>query len=61
MWDTKRQIIWLAAGFLLGTLVLYQHARDDAEGFDPKYFALLEIILIAVIALMFYFYSRDRG
>ena len=61
MWDTKRQIIWLAAGFLLGTFILYQHARDEAEGFDPAYFALLEIILVAVIAAMFYFYSKNRG
>ncbi|MGH9943791.1 MAG: hypothetical protein ACRD9R_15710 [Pyrinomonadaceae bacterium] len=61
MWDTKRQIIWLAAGFLLGTLILYQHAHDDPEGFDPAYFALLEIILVAVIGMMFYFYTRKRG
>ncbi|MDQ1523346.1 MAG: hypothetical protein QOE47_1270 [Pyrinomonadaceae bacterium] len=59
MWDTKRQIIWLATAVIFGTFVVYQHARDEAEGFDPAYFALLEIILLIVIATMFYFYSKS--
>jgi hypothetical protein len=59
VWDTKRQIIWLATAVIFGTFVVYQHARDEAEGFDPAYFALLEIILIAVIGVMFYFYSKN--
>jgi acid phosphatase family membrane protein YuiD len=29
------------------------------KGFDPAYFALLEAILIIVIAAMFYFYSKN--
>jgi len=60
VWDTKRQIIWLAVSFLLGTLVLYQHARDEADGFDPQYFALLEVLLVLVIAVMFYLYSEKK-
>ncbi|MDQ1591254.1 MAG: hypothetical protein QOG71_1881 [Pyrinomonadaceae bacterium] len=59
MWDTKRQIIWLATAVIFGTFVVYQHARDEAEGFDPAYFALLEIILIIIIGTMFYFYSKN--
>ncbi|HKP73071.1 MAG TPA: hypothetical protein VJT82_09040 [Pyrinomonadaceae bacterium] len=59
MWDTKRQIIWLATGIIFGTFVVYINARDEAEGFDPAYFALLEIILLIVIAVMFYIYSRS--
>jgi hypothetical protein len=58
VWDTKRQIIWLSTAVIFGTFVVYQHARDEAEGFDPSYFALLEIILLIVIAVMFYFYSK---
>ncbi len=60
MWDTKRQIIWLATGLIFGTFVVYQHARDEAEGFDPAYFALLEIILVIIIAVMFYLYSKKK-
>ena len=58
MWDIKRQIIWFASGLALGTLVFYREAIDDTGRFDLGYFLLLEIILIAVILLMFYFYSR---
>ncbi|MCA1556844.1 MAG: hypothetical protein LC747_09170, partial [Acidobacteria bacterium] len=46
VWDTKRQIIWLSTAVIFGTLVVYQNARDEAEGFDPAYFALLEVILL---------------
>ena len=59
MWDTKRQIIWLATALIFGTFVVYQHARDEPKGFDPSYFALLEVILLIVIAAMFYFYSKN--
>ncbi len=59
MWDTKRQIIWLATAVIFGTFVVYQNARDEADGFDPSYFAQLEIILLIIIAVMFYFYSRS--
>ncbi len=60
MWDTKRQIIWLSTAVIFGTLVVYQNARDEAEGFDPAYFAQLEIILLIVIGVMFYLYSRKK-
>ncbi len=58
MWDTKRQIIWFASGLALGTLVFYREALDEAGRFDLGYFLLLELILLAVILLMFYFYSK---
>ncbi|MEA2172880.1 MAG: hypothetical protein QOD00_472 [Blastocatellia bacterium] len=59
MWDTKRQIIWLVAGLSLGTFVIYQDAKDDAGKFDPKFFAFVEILLILIIIVMFYIYSRN--
>jgi hypothetical protein len=58
MWDNKRKAIWLAAALIAATFFAYQNARDEQEGFDPRYFGLLEIIFISVIVLMFYFYSR---
>jgi cell division protein FtsW (lipid II flippase) len=60
VWDTKRQIIWLATGVVLGTFFLYPLARDDFGGTDWSYFAQLELLLLIVIAVMFYFYSRKR-
>ncbi|HEX8557122.1 MAG TPA: hypothetical protein VF668_03415 [Pyrinomonadaceae bacterium] len=58
MWDRKRQIIWLAAGLVLGTFWLYPLARDDAGRADWQYFLQLEAILVLIICVMFYVYSR---
>ena len=60
MWDTKRQVIWLATGIALGTLVIYNEAFDEAGRFDRPYFIFLEMMLLCIIAAMFYFYSKNR-
>jgi cell division protein FtsW (lipid II flippase) len=62
VWDTKRQIIWLVAGLALGTFVVYQDARDEAGKFVPGFFAFMEMLLILIIIVLFYIYSRkSRG
>ena len=58
MWDRKRQIIWLAVGLLFGTFSLYPIARDDAGRFDLQYFLQLEVLLVLIICVMFFVYSR---
>jgi len=58
MWDRKRQIIWLGTGLLFGSFFLYPLARDDAGRTDWQYFLQLETLLLIVIAVMFYVYSR---
>jgi hypothetical protein len=60
MWDAKRQAIWLTTAIILATLVVYREARDE-NGFDFGYFALLELIFLAVIVIMFYIYSRNSN
>lgn len=60
MWDTKRQIIWLVCGVTLGTLIVYQDAHDEAGRFDRTVFAFWEVILLAIILTLFYFYSRKK-
>jgi len=60
MWDRKRQIIWLTVGLFLGTFWLYPLARDDAGRTDWQYFLQLEALLVLVIAVMFYVYSRKK-
>ena len=58
MWDRKRQIIWLGTGILFGSFFLYPLARDEAGQTDWQYFLQLETLLLIVIAVMFYVYSR---
>ncbi|HEU5235969.1 MAG TPA: hypothetical protein VFU37_02440 [Pyrinomonadaceae bacterium] len=60
MWDTKRQIIWLVAGISFGTFIVYLDARDDFGRFDATVFVFWEIILLIIIAVLFYLYSRKR-
>ena len=60
MWDRKRQAIWLAVGLLFGTFSLYPIARDDAGRFDLQYFIQLETLLLIIICVMFFIYSRRK-
>ena len=60
MWDRKRQIIWLTVGLLFGTFSIYPIARDDAGRFDLQYFLQLETLLVAVIGVLFFVYSRKK-
>jgi hypothetical protein len=61
VWDRKRQIIWLGTGFLFGSFFLYPLARDENTGqFDWQYFIQLEALLVLVIGIMFFVYSRKQ-
>ena len=58
MWDTKRQIIWLAAGLVVGSFVLYQDSFDEDGRFSLRFFLFLETLLVLIISVMFYLYSK---
>jgi EamA domain-containing membrane protein RarD len=58
VWDRKRQLIWLGVGLLFGTFSLYPLARDEAGRTDWQYFLQLETLLVVIICVMFYVYSR---
>jgi hypothetical protein len=60
MWDTKRQFIWLAAGLALGTFVAFSDAHDEQGVFVPRFFIFMESLVLGIIALMFYVYSRKK-
>jgi cell division protein FtsW (lipid II flippase) len=60
MWDTKRQIIWLTAGIAFGTFIVYTDAHDEVDRFDPQVFIFWEIILLAIVAVLFFIYSRKK-
>lgn len=60
MWDTKRQIVWLTAGIAFGTFVVYADARDDMGRLDLQIFVFWEVVLLAIIATLFFIYSRRK-
>ncbi|HEX8178652.1 MAG TPA: hypothetical protein VF525_03830 [Pyrinomonadaceae bacterium] len=61
MWDAKRQIIWLATGFIVGTFVLYHDAIDDDGKFSLSFFLFLELLLLLIMTILFYVYSRKNN
>lgn len=60
MWDTKRQVIWLVVGISFGTLIVYWDSRDEFGRFDPGMFVVLEILLLLIVLVLFYLYSRKK-
>ena len=61
MWDTKRQLIWLAAGLALGTFVAYQDSFDEDGTFVRDFFVFMESLVLIIILVLFYLYSRRKG
>ncbi|MBA3571502.1 MAG: hypothetical protein H0W34_05925 [Pyrinomonadaceae bacterium] len=59
-WDAKRQLIWLAGSLTLGTLIAYQDAHDDDGTFVPRFFIFMESLVLIIIGVLFYFYSRRK-
>jgi flagellar biosynthesis protein FliQ len=60
MWDAKRQLVWLAAGLILGTFVAYSDAHDEDGTFVPRFFVFMETLVLGIIAFLFYLYSRKN-
>lgn len=60
MWDTRRQIVWLAAGLTLGTFVAYSDAHDEDGTFVPRFFIFMESLVLIIIGVLFYLYSRRK-
>ncbi len=60
MWDAKRQFIWLAAGLALGTSVAYQDSFTEDGVFSPRFFVFMESLVLGIVALLFYVYSRKK-
>jgi len=60
MWDAKRQFIWLAAGLAFGTFIAYSDSRTEDGIFVPRFFVFMESLVLGIIALLFYLYSRKR-
>ncbi len=58
MWDKKRQLIWIAGGVLMGTYVAYSNAINDEGNFVLSFFIFMESLILIIMAVLFYLYSR---
>ena len=58
MWDRKRQLIWVIGGLLMGTYVAYFNSITDEGEFVLSFFIFMEVLIILIMAGLFYLYSR---
>ena len=45
---------------LLGTFVAYSDAHDEDGTFVPRFFIFMESLVLIIIAVLFYIYSRKK-
>ena len=60
-WDRKRQLIWIAGGLIVGTYVAYSDSFLDDGTFVPRFFIFMEIMVVLIMAGLFYLYSRKKS
>ena len=58
MWDKKRQLIWIIGGLVMGTYVAYSNSFLDDGTFVLSFFMFMELLILLIMAGLFYFYSR---
>ena len=42
----------------MGTFVAYSNAFDDDKTFSLRFFVFMETLIVMIMAVLFYFYSR---
>ena len=60
VWDKKRQAVWIAAGLILGTYISYSDALDENGKFVPGFFVFMETLVVLIMGVLFYLYSRKK-
>ena len=60
-WDRKRQIIWILGGLIVGTYVAYSDSLLDDGTFVLRFFVFMEVLVVLIMALLFYLYSRKKS
>jgi hypothetical protein len=58
VWDRKRQLIWIIGGLAMGTFVAYSNSFLDDGSFVPSFFVFMELLILLIMAGLFYLYSR---
>jgi len=61
VWDKKRQLVWLAGGLILGTWVSYSDSFNDDGTFVPRFFIFMESLVLLIMGVLFWIYSRKKG
>ena len=60
MWDKKRQAVWIAGGLILGTYISYSDSLDEHGQFVPRFFIFMETLVLLIMGVLLYLYSRKK-
>ena len=52
--------MWIAAGLILGTYISYSDSLDEQGNFVPRFFVFMETLVLIIMAVLFYLYSRKK-
>jgi len=58
VWDKKRQLIWVLGGLTVGTYIAISDSFLDDGTFVWSFFLFMEMMVLLIMAGLFYFYSR---
>jgi len=61
MWDKKRQLMWVLGGLIIGTWVAYWDSFSEDGIFVPRFFIFMELMVLLIMAGLFWLYSRKKG
>jgi len=57
-WDRKRQVIWIIGGLVMGTYIAYSDSLDENGKLGVRFFIFLEAVILLIMGVLFYLYSR---
>jgi len=60
VWDKKRQAVWIAAGLILGTYISYSDSLDENGQFVLSFFLFMETLVLLIMGVLLYLYSRKK-
>ena len=60
-WDRKRQLIWIVGGLIVGTYVAYSDSLLEDGTFVLRFFIFMEVLVVLIMAGLFYLYSRKKS
>jgi hypothetical protein len=58
VWDKKRQLIWVLGGLVIGTYVAISDSFLDDGTFVWSFFIFMETLVLLIMAVLFYVYSK---
>jgi hypothetical protein len=60
VWDKKRQVIWIIGGLIIGTYISYSDSLDENGKLVIRFFIFMELLIVIIMAVLFWFYSRKK-